>query len=159
VIGVVGLAVALGFLVAHVARAFPRSDDPRVIVDREYPVGSLQALRQPGTRVFTVDFWAGYLIDQSWPNVKVYLDTRVDMYGLEQTRRYSRTIAGLPGWAETLDESCTTHVLIRPNRDPLAELLKRSADWRIARPPNDVAVTFVRNTPAPGCERFPIAAG
>jgi hypothetical protein len=159
VIGAVGLAVALGFLTAHVAREFPRSDAPRYIVDREYPVASLQALRQPGTRVFTLDFWAGYLIDQSWPNVLVYQDTRVDMYGVAQTRRYSRAIAGLPGWEETLDESCTTHVLLRPNRDPLAEQLKRSQNWTIARPPNDFAITFVRKAPASGCEKHPIPTG
>ena len=57
------------------------------IVDREYPVGSLAALNKPGTRLFTLDFWAGYVIDQSWPRVLVYQDTRVDMYGTTQTRR------------------------------------------------------------------------
>jgi len=158
VIGVVGLAVALGALGAHVAREFPRSDDPAHIVDHEYPVASLQAINKPGTRVFALDFWAGYLIDQSWPNVRVYQDTRVDMYGTEQTRRYARAIAGLPGWQDTLDSSCTTHVLVRPRRDPLAEVLRTSPDWIIERE-NIVAITFVRRAPAPGCERFPIPNG
>jgi len=158
VIGAVGLAVALGFLGVHVWREFPSSGDPRHIVDREYPIGSLQALNQPGMRVFTVDFWAGYLIDQSWPNVRVYQDTRVDMYGIAQTRRYSRAIAGLPGWEETLDASCTTHVLLRPRRDPLAEALRTSPDWSVERE-NLVAVTFIRRTTASGCDRFPIPRG
>ena len=158
VIGAVGLAVALGFLGAHVGREFPRSDDPAHIVDHEYPVASLQAMNRPGTRVFTLDFWAGYLIDQSWPGVLVYQDTRVDMYGTAQTRRYAGTIAGLPGWQETLDGSCTTHVLVRPKRDPLAEVLRRAPDWIVERS-NDVAITFVRRAPAPGCERFPIPTG
>ena len=157
-VGLVGLLVALLALGGHVAREFPRSDSPGVIVDREYPIGSLDALDEPGMRVFTLDFWAGYVIDRSWPAVRVYQDTRIDVYGAEQTRRYSRAIAGLPGWEETLDGSCTTHVLVRPNRDPVAELLRRSSDWRIERE-NDVAITFSRRAPAPGCERFPIPSG
>jgi hypothetical protein len=157
-IGVVGLAVALAALGVHVARNFPTADDPAHIVDREYPVASLRALNKPGTRVFALDFWAGYLIDQSWPDVRVYQDTRVDVYGTAQTRRYARAIAGLPGWQETLDSSCTTHVLVRPRRDPLAEVLRSSSDWMIARE-NVIAITFVRRSPAPGCEKYPIPEG
>jgi len=154
-IGMLGLAVAIGALSIHVARNVPRNDTPGGIVDREYPVATLATLDKPGTRVFTVDFWAGYLIDQSWPNVHVYQDTRDDMYGTNQTRRYARAIAGLPGWQQTLDGSCTTHVAIRPNRDPLAEDLRASPDWQVARE-NTVAIVFVRRVPASGCERFPI---
>jgi hypothetical protein len=154
-IGALGLVVALGFLSVHVAREFPRADDPGHIVDREYPIGSLDVLDRPGTRLFTLDFWAGYVIDHAWPNVRVYQDTRDDMYGVTQTRRYQRAIAGLPGWQETLDSSCTTHVLGRPNRDPLAEVLRTSSDWRIVRE-NDRAITFERRSPAPGCEGHPI---
>jgi hypothetical protein len=158
-IGAVGLVVALGALGGHVAREFPRSDRPVEIVDpREYPIASLDELRSPGTRVFSLDFWSGYIIDQGWPGVRVYQDTRIDMYGVDQTRRYLRTIAGLPGWEETLNRSCTTHVLLRPGRDPLAELLRLSPDWVVQRS-EPRAVTFVRRAPAAGCERYRIPEG
>ncbi|MEX2555735.1 MAG: hypothetical protein WEB06_08890 [Actinomycetota bacterium] len=155
-VGAVALVVTLGALVMVVAADFPRSDRPQDIVDaEEYPFDSLEALNRPGVRVFAYDFWAGYLIDTAWPDVRVYHDTRVDMYGREQTLRYARTIAGLPGWEESLEQSCTTHVLIRPTSDPLSELLRRSDDWRVERE-EEMAVTFVRNAPASGCERFPL---
>jgi hypothetical protein len=146
----VALAVALGALGIVVASDFPRSDAPRDMVGKEYPLASLEALDRPGTLVFAWDFWAGYLIDTAWPNVRVYHDTRVDMYGRAQTIRYARTIAALPGWKETLDESCTTHVLVRPGRDPLAEVLRNAGGWQIERE-DALAVTFARTTPAPGC--------
>ena len=121
----------------------------------EYPLASLEALDRPGVRVFSFDFWAGYLIDRSWPDVRVYHDTRVDLYGETQTVRYARAIAGLPGWDETLEGSCTTHVLVRPGRDPLAETLRLTDDWRVEFE-EELAVTFVRAEPAPGCEDVPI---
>jgi hypothetical protein len=154
-ISIVALVVALGALAMVVAADFPRSDRPRDMVDEEYPLASLEALNREGVRVFAYDFWAGYLIDTAWPNVRVYHDTRVDMYGRAQTLRYARTIAALPGWDETLDESCTTHVLVRPGRDPLAEVLRRSGLWTIEREER-TAVTFVRNAQATGCADVPI---
>jgi hypothetical protein len=151
----VALVVALGALAFVVASDFPRSDRPQDIVGKEYPLASLEALNRPGVRVFAYDFWAGYLIDTAWPKVLVYHDTRVDLYGKEQTLRYARTIAALPGWEEALESSCTTHVLVRPNRDPLAEVLRQSTEWRIERE-EALAITFVRVTPALGCESLPI---
>lgn len=154
-IAAVTLVVALGALGFVVASDFPSSDRPRDIVDEEYPIASLEALNRPGVRVFAYDFWAGYLIDTAWPNVLVYHDTRVDLYGRAQTLRYARTIAALPEWEEALESSCTTHVLVRPAIDPLAEVLRRSNEWRVELE-DRVAVTYVRTEPASGCETLPI---
>jgi hypothetical protein len=151
VLGAAGLVLALGGLAVVVAAGFPRSDRPADIVGREYPLASLDAVEGPGARVFAFDFWAGYLIDRAWPGVRVFYDTRVDLYGLDGARRYARTIAGLPGWREALEETCTTHVIVRPRRDPLAELLRLvPEEWRLVRE-EPGAVTFVRTGRAPGC--------
>ncbi len=149
-IGMLALVVTLGALSFVVASDFPRSDRPRDIVGEEYPLDALEALNRTGVRVFAFDVWADYLIDEAWPNVRVYHDTRVELYGKEQTLRYARTIAGLPGWEEALESSCTTHVLLRPGRDPLAEVLRLSDEWRVERE-EKLAVTFARITPASGC--------
>ena len=125
------------------------------MVGEEYPLDALEAIDREGVRVFAYDVWAGYLIDTAWPNIRVYHDTRVDMYGRAQTLRYARTIAGLPGWEEALEESCTTHVLVRPGRDPIAEVLRGSGEWRVERE-DELSVTFVRNAAAGGCQDFPI---
>jgi len=156
ILGGLGLLLAIGGLAIVVAGGFPRSDRPIDIVGKQYPIASLQALRgKSGVRVFSFDFWAGYLIDQSWPGLHVYHDTRVDVYGPAQTVRYARAIAALPGWERVLDSSCTTHVLVRPQRDPLAEVLRLSPVWRVEREETQ-AVTFARIAPALGCERYPI---
>lgn len=150
-IGVLGLVVALGGLGIVVASDFPRSDAPQDIVEKEYPVAMLAALNgRSGSRVFAFDVWADYLIDQSWPGLRVYHDTRVEVYGLTQTGRYQRTIAALPGWDRLLDESCTTHVLVRPLRDPLAEALRRAPGWRVEREEKR-AILFARTTTVAGC--------
>jgi hypothetical protein len=158
-LGGLGLAVAIGGLAIVVAADFPRSDRPRDIVDPErYPVAALQALDgRIDSRVFAFDFWAGYLIDQSWPRLHVYHDTRVDVYGTSQTVRYARTIAALPGWQDVLDESCTDVVIVRPDRDPLAEVLRLDTRWRVERE-DPLSVTFVRD-PVPGCPRLAVVDG
>jgi hypothetical protein len=149
-ISIVALVVALGALAMVVAADFPRSDRPRDMVGEEYPLAALDSLNREGNRVFAYDFWAGYLVDTAWPSVHVYHDTRVDMYGREQTLRYARTIAALPGWEESLEDSCTTHVLVRPGRDPLAEVLRISDEWRIERE-DRLSVTFVHVAPPTDC--------
>jgi hypothetical protein len=153
--GAVALTVALGALGIIAAEGFPRSDSPAGIVERTYPIAALRAADRPGARIFAWDVWGDYLIYSAWPDVRVYHDTRVDMYGTAQTRRYARTIAALPGWRQTLDESCTTNVLVRPQQDPLAEVLRLTSDWRVER--EDVrSVLFARVAPAPGCGGHPI---
>jgi hypothetical protein len=150
-LGMAGLAVAIVGLVVVVAADFPRSDRAVDIVEPDYPLQALAAFEgRTGVRVFAFDVWADYLIDQSWPGVRVYHDTRIDVYRKEQTLKYARTIAALPGWREALDESCTTHVFLRPLSDPLAEVLRLTDDWRVEQE-NAFSVTFVRSGLAPGC--------
>ena len=149
--GVAGMAVAIIGLVVVVAADFPRSDRPADIVEEEYPVAALDTfVGQSGVKVFAFDVWGDYLIFTAWPGTHVYHDTRIDVYGEAQTLKYARTIAALPGWREALDESCTTHVLLRPRSDPLAEVLRLVDDWRVARE-DGLSVTFARARPASGC--------
>jgi hypothetical protein len=151
VLGIAGMVVALVALVAVVAADFPRSDRPVDIVDQDYPLAALHSfVGRQDVRVFAFDVWADYLIDQAWPGVHVYHDTRVDVYREAQTLKYARTIAALPGWQQALDSSCTTHVLLRPRNDPLAEVLRLTDGWRVEQD-NRFWVLFARTPTPSGC--------
>jgi hypothetical protein len=150
----VGILVTLVAFGAVAADGFPDSDRADEIVDSSYPIAAIDALNRPGVRLFTQDSWAGFAIDRAWPNLRVYYDTRVDLYGRERAIRYARTIAAFPGWDRELDSTCTTAVLVR-HRQPLARVLELSPSWRIERQ-DSVSITFTRRQPAPGCPPLPI---
>jgi hypothetical protein len=152
--GLVGLLLAVGGLSVVLVHSFPRSDDFSTIANKAYPIAAIDALNVPGVRVFVFDVWSGLVIDRAWPNAHVYADLRTDMYGLEISQRYQRTIAAFPDAKQILDASCTTHVLIR-QRDPLAQLLLSDSDWPRVRL-DKVSVIFQRRTPAQGCSNHPI---
>ncbi|MFY9587295.1 MAG: hypothetical protein WAT66_07565 [Actinomycetota bacterium] len=147
VVAIVVIVVAFGLVGG---RGFPSSDDLDQIVDPAFPVAAIEALDRPGVRLFTQDAWAGLVIDQDWPNVHVFYDTRVDLYGRERAVRYARTIAAFPGWDGELDKTCTTHVLVRPIQ-PLARVLQLSPGWMVDRQDRR-SITFSRVSPPSGCE-------
>jgi hypothetical protein len=149
VLGIVAIIVTMVALVIVSASGFPRSNRPQDIVDKTYPIAAIETLDQDGIRLFTQDAWAGYVIDRAWPRVRVFYDTRVDLYGSDRAIRYARVIAAYPEWSRTLDASCTTHVLIRP-REPLARVLALTPEWRMVRQ-DALSVIFSRVAPTPEC--------
>jgi hypothetical protein len=154
--GLVGLVLAIGGLGIVLVHSFPRSDNFADIANKNYPLSAIQAIDVPGVRVFVFDVWSGLVIDKSWPNAHVYADLRTDMYGLDVSQRYQRAIAAFPDALPTLDGACTTHVLIR-QRDALAQLLQKNANWRLVRT-DRLSVIYQRVSPAPGCAGHPIPA-
>lgn len=154
--GAFGLAAAtLGLLVVLI-HGFPRSDRFGDIVNKSYPVATIDRLNDPGVRVFVLDVWSGMVIDRAWPNAHVYSDLRTDLYGAAFIRKYQQTISAFPGSLKNLDSVCTTHVLIRP-KDALAQVLRLDPDWRVVQS-DTRTVLFARARPAPGCDAFPIPA-
>lgn len=154
VLGATALIATLGILGLVAVSGFPPSQRPNVIISKAYPVSAIDALRRPGVRVFSLDLWAGLVIDRNYPETKVFMDTRVDMYGPALARRYIEIAGAGRRWAAYLDRPCTTHVLVR-RRDSIAQVLSLSPDWRVERE-DKRSVTFARREPAPGCERFTI---
>ncbi len=156
VVGLTGLVVAVGGLVIVAASAFPRSGRAADVVNEEVPLAAIDAVSRPGVRLYTFDVWAGHVIDRRWPNVHVYYDSRVEMYGETIASRYLSIRGGGPSWSRNLDRYCTTHVLVRP-RDPIAQILTLSPDWTIELQERR-SLTFARKTPAPACAESPFPA-
>lgn len=153
-LGALGLILALGVLTAITVAGLPSSDAPEDMLHPSFPIAAIDELDRPGVRVLAIDIWAGLVIDRAWPNALLAYDSRVDVYGRRAALRYARTVGAFPEWSSNLDRTCTTHVLTR-RRDPIAQVLTLSDDWRVEREDRR-SVTFVRNSVAPGCDRHPI---
>jgi len=97
----------------------------------QFPVGAVAALKRDGTvpagPVFTPDVWGGYLILE-WPQARVFVDGRWDMYGDEFFKRYADIYMARPGWSEALVSMGVT-LAILPRDAPLVEAMEGHPDW------------------------------
>jgi hypothetical protein len=92
--------------------------------------------------------WGGYLIKRLYPNYRVYIDGRADVYGDAFMDEAFDTYEGRPDWREPLDRLAIRTVLISPDL-ALASLLANDSQWRKAYS-DDRAVIFIRSDNSSG---------
>lgn len=114
------------------------------------PVAAVSFLQEelPGKQasreaVFSTDAWGGYVIYRLYPERKVVVDDRHDLYGSDRIRQYLILTQAEPGWQSVLKEwKIRTAVL--PAGSTLASLLRLlPQDWRVAYE-DQVGVVFER---------------
>lgn len=104
-------------------------------------VDFIQARRLPGPIYNRYD-WGGYLIFRLYPEYRVYVDGRADVYGDDFLFQMVSTYDGHIAWREPLDRYGIRTVLISPDV-PLASLLRNDPDWQKAYEDNK-AVIFTK---------------
>ena len=115
---------------------------------RKMPVGAVNFLEaeRSGARpitepVFSTDAWGGYLIYRMYPERKVIIDDRHDLYGAERIRQYLVLKQGEPDWRKLL-EQWRIRTAVLPADSTLANLLRElPQEWRTAYE-DKVAVVF-----------------
>ena len=73
--------------------------------------------------------WGGYLIWRLFPERKVFIDGRADVYGDEFIFEYLRTYHAEPAWRDRLEHHGIRTVLTEPHSQ-LANLLREEKGWR-----------------------------
>jgi hypothetical protein len=99
--------------------------------------------------VFNEQGWGGYLIYRWYPERRVFIDGRIDMYGQEIVRQYLQVATVKPEWREVLDKYGVRTVLTA-KQSAVAVLLSAAGNWeRVFQ--GDAEAVFVRrdNTRAP----------
>jgi hypothetical protein len=107
------------------------------LIEKEFdtthlPAGAVEYLEQERSTepVFGPDQWGGYLIYRLYPERKVVIDDRHDLYGSGRFREYLILIQCEPGWQDVL-ESWRIRTLVLPTGSPLANLLNQiPQQWR-----------------------------
>ena len=94
--------------------------------------------KQPSAEpVFSTDSWGGYLIyrmnpERMYPERKVVIDDRHDLYGSDRIRQYLILTQAEPGWQNVLQDWQIRTALL-PTDSTLANLLRElPQDWRVA---------------------------
>lgn len=107
------------------------------------PVAAVNVLQRGGSTepVFSVDGWGGYLIYRLYPERKVVVDDRHDLYGSDRIREYLTLVQGEPGWEQVLEQWRIKTALL-PERSTMANLLRElPVEWHAVYE-DKVAVVF-----------------
>jgi hypothetical protein len=122
-------AIAVLLLVGVVMGA--QASTERTFDFSTFPVGSIHYLEQHGMlgrRLLTNDAAAGYVILEHYPEQKVFIDDRYDMYPTSVIYDYFTLSSGKPGWSGILDKY-GVDVIVWKTATPLAALLDESSGW------------------------------
>ena len=111
---------------------------------KNYPQKAVDFLaeKQLNGPIYNQYGWGGYLIKRLYPNYRVYIDGRADVYGDAFMIEAMRTYDGREGWKEPLDRLSISTVLVSPDA-PIASLLRVDGEWKTAYE-DEQAVIFTR---------------
>ncbi len=98
----------------------------------KFPLRAVEFLAQhpPTGPIFTTDAWGGYVIYRVWPNQRVVVDDRHDMYGSEYMKRYLKIVDGNWDWQQQLQATGARSALV-PTTSAIGSLLRLTPEWRL----------------------------
>lgn len=110
-----------------------------------YPREAIPALASlpPSARIFNTYNWGGYLIWRLYPDRRVFIDGRADLYGDLVFGDYMQIAEARPDWADLLVGKYQVDAVLCERRGPLATVLAASPGWAAVYS-DEQAVVFVR---------------
>lgn len=119
------LFAACGVRLARVAKAQPAFEA------REMPAAAIAYIRQqhPPGPIFNSYEWGGYFIWQLYPEYRVFVDGRADVYGDAFLEKFVRTYRAENDWRTVLRQFHVNTVVLPPEA-PLLVLLQEEPSWQ-----------------------------
>jgi hypothetical protein len=135
------LVIALTLVVVGVRHAV--ANQP-VKEAQDFPAAAVDFIKanRPPQPIFNEYNWGGYLIWQLYPDYRVYIDGRADLYGDELVQEFVNVHEGRTAWNVPLDNHGIRTVLVKADA-PLASLLRLDTGWQNVFEDNQ-SVIFVR---------------
>jgi hypothetical protein len=95
-----------------------------------FPASAVEFIRaeNPPGAIFNWYDWGGYLIWKLYPERRVYIDGRADVYGDAFIEEFLRASKGEGDWREPLSRFDVRTVIVKPD-SPLASLLLKEEGW------------------------------
>jgi hypothetical protein len=111
------------------------------------PVAAVELLKKEYIKgnMFDNDEFGDYIIYAAWPQYKVFVDGRSDMYGVDIMKEYLKVVSIRPGWEEVLKKYDVKWIIIDAN-SALSLFLMERDDWKLIYA-DKVANIFVKNIP------------
>ena len=126
--------ILLGAILLITCLRFIQSVQEQPKTDAEnFPTTAVDWLleNKPEGHLFNSYNWGGYLIWRTYPQFRVYIDGRADVYGDAFIFDYISIYNAKPGWEEKLENQAVQTVLVESDA-PLANELRQSSAWHIA---------------------------
>lgn len=101
------LVLAGAFAIPALMLSLPQAQtgaQPRVDTRVPYPEAAVRCLAQwpAGSRIYNEFGWGGFLIYRLYPDVRVFIDGRVDLFRGQVFDDFKRVYQLVPGWRDTL---------------------------------------------------------
>jgi hypothetical protein len=112
--------------------------------DKRFPVEAAELIAKRDIRepIFCPDLWGGYLIYRLYPQIKVLVDDRHDLYGDEFFKDYLKVVFVQPEWEKVLDEKKVNWILVQKDSS-LGTVLEQTPGWKLIHE-DGTAVLFHR---------------
>jgi hypothetical protein len=139
------LALVLGFAICmHGGKLGKQQWMDAQFSAKRFPVQAtnIVAQRENHEPIFCPDYWGGYVIYRLYPQTKVFIDDRHDLYGDEFLRQYLQVLHVGPQWSAVLDR-WQVNLVLAPRQSPLTNILKESHGWKMNYE-DETAVWFER---------------
>jgi hypothetical protein len=135
--------LAVGILILTLAVATNRIEHK--FDESRKPVEAVNFLKKASLKgnMFNDDEFGDYIIYSAYPQYKVFIDGRVDTYGIDQFKDYLTMVYFKPGW-EKIIEKYKINWMILNSDSILSRYLMERKDWRLIYS-DRVANIFVRN--------------
>jgi hypothetical protein len=100
--------------------------------EKSYPVSAVEFLKKENIagNTFTHDDFGDYMIYAAWPQYRVFVDGRTDMYGADRLKEYLTLAHAMPGWKEIVDKYAIRSILF-DTHSPLASALAEDRNWQL----------------------------
>jgi hypothetical protein len=100
--------------------------------DKRFPVEAAEVLAKRDIRepIFCPDQWGGFLIYRLYPQTKVLVDDRHDLYGDQFFKDYLKVIFVQADWNKVLDEKHVDWILVQ-KESSLGTILGQTPGWKL----------------------------
>jgi hypothetical protein len=103
----------------------------QTVETQKFPTAAVEFVRaiKPPQPMYNEYHWGGYLIWKLYPDYRVFIDGRADVYGDAFFAEFMSTHAGEPNWRDSLNRNGVRTVLVTPD-SALASLLRQDLSWQ-----------------------------
>jgi hypothetical protein len=115
--------------------------------ENEKPVAAVNFLKKVSLEgnMFNDDEFGDYIIYSAFPRYKVFIDSRVDMYGPDRLKDYLHMVSFKPGWEDIVEKYSINWVFFNSD-SMLSRHLRERNDWKLIYS-DRVANIFIKNIP------------
>ena len=121
------LILALGLSMLNVRKVVASQSQTEA---RQFPAAAVEFIRTQNLPdpIFNWYDWGGYMIWKLYPERRVYIDGRADVYGDAFMEEFLRASRGQGDWRATLTRYRVRTVIVKPD-SPLSSLLLKEEGW------------------------------